>query len=78
MREKMRTVVASEWDGKKLTRKRHEGNFFSDKHVLYLDRDLGYLGVCIYQSSITWHIKNCVFNGCRVYPTKINQILNSN
>lgn len=27
-----------------------EGNFFSDKHVLHLDKDLGYLGVYTCQS----------------------------
>lgn len=37
--EKMRTVFTFGWNGEKLIENRHEVNFLSDNHILYLDRD---------------------------------------
>lgn len=40
-----------------LTWKRHEGTFWEDGNVEYIDRGLGYKGVCICQNLWNVHLR---------------------
>ena len=69
MVENITAVVASggrrwEWG---LPGKGHKGTFWGDDNVLYLDRGLGYTGVCICQNSINVHLRCVHFLVCKFY-----------
>lgn len=45
-----------------LTEKEHERTFWSDPHVLHVDKDLGYTGRWSCQNSANVHLKMCTFH----------------
>lgn len=69
--EKNRTVVAlGRGREQELTGKEHEGDFWGDGNVLYLEKGMG---ACICQRSAKCTLKMCVFNCIKFYLKKYHK-----
>ena len=59
-----------------LTGKEQEGNFWSDDNVLYLNKNLNYTNVYIFQNSPNGTHKICAFHCITVLPKKCKRTIN--